>query len=1046
MDLKEKRFEDDIESYLLNEGGYVKGSLATYDAARAIDMSTLVAFVKSSQPKIWDRYTLKYPVDTEKQLYKTLSDQVSTSGLIHVLRKGIDDRGIKIHVAFFRPETGMNEEVIKRYDTNILTCTRQFAYSPYSHNTIDMVLSLNGIPIIALELKNQLTCQSVDDGKRQWMYDRDPKELIFNFNRRILAYFTADLYDVYMSTKLEGKNTVFLPFNQGSGGAGKVGGAGNPTNPDDFSTSYLWEHVLNKDALLGIVQRYIHLEKSEKRVIKNGEEKIERKQNIIFPRYHQFDVVTKVIADVKKVGSGKNYLIQHSAGSGKSNSIAWLAYRLSSIHNENDESIFRSVIVVTDRRILNGQLQNTILSIDHTPGLVVAIDNKNKSTDLRDAINDGKKIIITTLQRFPIIYEQLDKNAGKNFALIVDEAHSSQTGASARKLKAGLADTAEALEEYIKIENEEESKAEDLEDKLVKEMSTHGNHKNLSFFAFTATPKAKTIEMFGEKHEDGMFYPFHIYSMRQAIEEGFILDVLKNYVTYKTFFKIIKTTPDNPALPESPAKKAVRRYQSFHATVLRKKTEVIVEQFREITQKKIGGKAKAMVVTPSRLHAVKYYQEFKNYIKEKGYSDLDVLVAFSGTVTDKGGIEYTEPGLNKTKDGKSISEEQLKAVFREDDFGMLIVAEKYQTGYDEPLLHTMFVDKKLDGIKAVQTLSRVNRIHPLKSDTFILDFVNEADDIKEAFKPYYESTMLEKEVEVNLIYQYKNTIENYHLWNNDDVKKFSGIYYKVEAQTAKDMGKISSILKPVIDRYNSATEEAKYEFKNNLRAFNNLYSYIVQMTRLFDKDLHKLYMFTNYLSKIIPYKTGGAIDLDDQLKLQYNQIKETYNGAIELDVKPDDGVLKPQGDGAIKPLDNKTELLEEVIRKINEAYKGNFTDGDRIMVEALFSKFSSSSKKLKKYAKNNDAEVFTQAIFPAEFSKMAQACYAESMDAFAKLLENKEFYNEVMENMGKEIYKSLRSEPNKPKTTDEFKFTELVKDLPIAAEHGEAFIVETPDK
>ena len=497
-----------------------------------------------------------------------------------------------------------------------------------------MVLSLNGIPLIAIELKNQITGQSVENAKKQFIYDRNPKETCFHFNKRFLVYFAVDLYEVAMTTRVYGKDTYFLPFNQGTGGAGNVGGQGNPQNPDGYNTSYLWEQVLVKDSLMNIIQRFLHVSTDKYKVVENGKEVTKTSKKIIFPRYHQLDVVTKLMQDVRKNGSGKNYLIQHSAGSGKSNSIAWAAYRLASIHDDLNKPIFTSVIVVTDRKVLDSQLQDTISSFDHTFGLIATIGDNKTSKDLRDAINDGKKIIVTTLQKFPVIYEEIENNQGKRFAVIVDEAHSSQTGSSAQKLKIALADNEKALEEFARIERQEEAQSEDYEDKLVKELLSHGRHSNLSFFAFTATPKQKTLELFGERQADGTFRPFHVYSMQQAIEEGFILDVLANYMTYKMCFKIAKNTPENPELPESEARKAIKRFESLHSYNLQQKTAIMVEYFRDVTMRKIGGRAKAMVVTASRLHAVRYFLEFKRYIYAKGYHDLDILVAFSGTVKD----------------------------------------------------------------------------------------------------------------------------------------------------------------------------------------------------------------------------------------------------------------------------------------------------------------------------------------------------------------------------------------------------------------------------
>lgn len=1008
MDDKEKRFEEDIETYLLSKGGYTKGDLKTFSREKALDMPKLIAFIKVTQPKQWERYVRNYKADAENKLYKRFNEEVETHGLIYVLRHGINDRGVKINVAYFRPETTLNPDVIKLYESNILTCTRQFKYSPDNENSIDMVLSLNGIPIAALELKNQITGQSVENAKMQFMYDRNPKELCFQFNKRFLVYFAVDLYEIAMTTQLKGKNTFFLPFNQGSNGAGNVGGAGNPENKAGYVTSYLWESVLTKDVFMDILQRYIHLSIEETKTVKNGKEVKKISKKIIFPRYHQLDVVTKILADVKINGSGNNYLIQHSAGSGKSNSIAWLTYGLSNIHNKYNKNIFTSIIVVTDRRVLDSQLQDTISGFDHTEGVVETIGEGKTSKDLRDAINDGKKIIITTLQKFPVIYEEVDDNKGRHFAIIVDEAHSSQTGNSARKLKSALADKEEALKEYAEIEGKAESEIIDNEDKLVNELLAQGKHKNLSFFAFTATPKEKTLEMFGTKHSDGSFHPYHNYSMRQAIEEGFILDVLKNYMTYKVCYKIAKNTADNPEVPTSKAIKTIRRYASLHPHNLQQKTAIIIEQFRDITKNKIGGRGKAMVVTTSRLHAVRYYHEFKHYIERKGYDDLDILIAFSGVVKDD--KEFTEEGMNKRKDGSAIKESQLKADFHSDDFNILIVAEKYQTGFDEPLLHSMFIDKKLSGVKAVQTLSRLNRIYPGKEDTFILDFVNTKEEIEEAFKPYYEATILDEEINVNLIYDTKILLRNYKLYNDDDIVKFVKIYYKTGNQNATDLGKMISLLKPIVDRYSALNEEKRFQFKKTVRNFNKWYSYIIQIARMFDKNLHKEYVFTSYLEKLLPKVSERNIDLEGKLKLEFYKLEKTFKGDISLNPTiEDETLINPKGiDTGGKPED-EDEPLQNIINKINDRFKGIFTEGDNVIVKTIYNKCVKDNKKLTQYAKKNDSEVFEQSIFPEIFKKIAQDCYTESMSSFAKLFQDKNFYQAVMEAIAKEAYKDLRS-------------------------------------
>ena len=996
----EKRFEQDIETYLLTEGGYAKGSQESYDKTRAIDMDQLLAFVQETQEREWKRYVRNYGDDAPRKLYKRLNDEIESNGLLYVLRNGISDRGAKIKIAAFRPESKSNEKVIHDYQANRWTVTRQFAYSTQNHNTLDMALSLNGVPIVALELKNQIKGQSVDNAKKQFMYDRNPRELCFQFNKRFLVYFAIDLYEAWMTTKLSGDETSFLPFNQGSNGAGQVGGAGNPANPEGYATAYVWEKVLQKDTLMNILQRYMHLDVNSSPA------------KLIFPRFHQLDVVEKLIHHARLSGSSHNYLVQHSAGSGKSNSIAWLAYRLASLHNEDDDNVFTSTIIVTDRRVLDRQLQDTIASFDHTAGLVETIGKNKTSKDLRDAINDGKKIIITTLQKFPVIFEEIEDNKGKNFAVIVDEAHSSQTGNSAKKLKAALADTEQALREYAELEGELEDNEEDGQDKIVKELITHGKQPNLSFFAFTATPKEKTLEMFGTKQPDGKFRPFHVYSMRQAIEEGFILDVLANYMTFKTSFKISKNIPDNPELPASKGVQAIKRYESLHSFNLQQKTAVMVEHFKEITQNKIKGKAKAMVVTASRLHAVRYLQEFRNYIEKMGYTDMDVLVAFSGSLNvDE--EEVTETKLNKTKDGRHISEDQLPEEFHGDNFNVLIVAEKYQTGFDEPLLHTMFVDKKLKNVKAVQTLSRLNRTCSGKKDTFILDFVNTAEEIQAAFAPYYEETSLDREINVNMIYDQKNKLRKYNVYNHQDVESIMKIYYKNGEQDEKALGQLTSALKPIIKRYSEMPEDQQYEFRVTLRNFNKWYSYIVQLTRMFDKELHSEYIFTTYLIRFIPKVTQESIDLTDKIKLEFYKLEKEFEGDISLNPDTVDGTLTNiiEVNTSPKPPEDD-DLLENIIKKVNDRFEGLFTDGDRVIVEAIFKKTVRNNKKLQRYAKNNDAEVFEKSIYPEFFNKIAQELYAEQVSAFSKLFENKRFYDAVMEEVGREAYKDLRKDAN----------------------------------
>lgn len=984
----EKRFESDIHAAML-AGGYTRNN-DTYDAKNALFLDTLVRFVQATQPKSWQRFEKQS--GTPEKFAQAFQTAVDMDGLLSVMRSGFKHRGIPFRVCYFKPESGLNQAAIDNYNANEITVNRQWYYSANNKNSVDMVIAVNGIPVFAFELKNQYTGQDIENAKRQWMYDRDPRENCFRFNNRVLTFFCVDQLEACMTTKLAGKNTIFLPFNQGSNGAGNDGGKGNPPNPNGYPTAYLWENVFSRDSMMDILQKFMSY-RSDKKML-------------LFPRYHQLDVVRSLIRHVRQFGAGHNYLIQHSAGSGKSNSIAWTAYRLAALFNDEDKPVFSSVIIVTDRRVLDAQLQETISGFDHKLGAIEAIDEKKTSKNLRDAINDGVRIIVTTLQKFPVIYQEVDKVEGRNFAVIVDEAHSSQTGSSAIKLKTALADTEAALREYAEIEGKAEDEI-DRSDKIVQEMITQGKHPNLSFFAFTATPKAQTLEMFGEPCPDGSFHPFHIYSMRQAIEEGFILDVLRNYMTYSTCFKIAKNTPDNPELPESRATKLIKKYQKLHPYNISQKSAIIVETFRDTTRHKIGGKGKMMVVTDSRLAAVRYFKEIKRYIKEHDYNDIDVLTAFSGSVQD-GTEEYTESSLNVRKDGSHIAETQTKAEFH-DNFNVLVVAEKYQTGFDEPLLHTMIVDKKLKGVKAVQTLSRLNRTCSGKIDTFVLDFANKQEDIYDAFQPFYQETFLEQEVNVNLIYQTERDLLNYAIYTSSDIEAFIKVWNTKGVQDSVTMGRMTSVLKPVTDRYNLKNPEERYQFRRLVRSFIKWYGYITQVVRMFDTDMHKEYLFLCYLLRLLPKEPDTPCDLEGKLKLEYYKLQKTFEGAIEL--QDLDGMYIPakQKGGVGK---QKKTPLDEILDKINEKYKGQFTYADRVIIGALHDKLIKNSKLLNS-AGTTDPVIFTESIFPQIFGDTAMESYTESQESYESLFQDKNKYNAIMSALAGVIYREMRMQnPN----------------------------------
>ena len=1001
----EKQFESNIEDFLISpDGGYEKATDAGYTASSdtALDIHTLVGFVKATQPIMWQRFEKQCNSDPYRKFYKCFEDAVQMDGLLSVMRHGFKHRGMDFKVCYFKPESTLNDVAVKRYEQNVCQCIRQWHYSQQNNNSVDMMLAINGIPVVAIELKNQLTGQTVDNAKLQWQYDRDQREPAFWLNHRILAYFAVDLYEAWMTTELKGTDTYFLPFNQGSNGAGNDGGAGNPQAEDDnYVTSYIWENVLQKDSLLDIIQKFISFEvKTEKKDGKNV-----TKKRLIFPRFHQLDVVRKLIADVRENGSGNNYLIQHSAGSGKSNSIAWTAYRLASLHNDTNEPVFTSVVIVTDRRNLDAQLQETITGFDHMFGSVCAIDEKKSSKDLRDALNAGKRIIVTTLQKFPVIYEEVDDTTDKRFAIIVDEAHSSQTGSSAIKLKAALADVSDALKEYAELEGKAEDELLDDNDRLVREMIAHGRHKNLSFFAFTATPKGATLEMFGTEWNDGSYHPFHVYSMRQAIEEGFILDVLQNYTTYRTCYQIAKNTKDNPDVPQSKALKTIKKYEELHPYNIQQKSAIIVETFRNVTKQKIKGKGKMMVVTSSRLAAVRYYHEIKNYLESNGYNDVEILAAFSGSIKDpddKRDIEWTESKLN------GVNESQTKQIFH-DEGNILIVAEKYQTGFDEPLLHTMIVDKKLRGVKAVQTLSRLNRTHPDKQDTFILDFVNSKEDILKAFQPFYQETLLAQEINTDLIYKTQKMLREFKIYDDSDIENVNKIYFDEDKRKAnKIQAAITNALLPIQRKYNDLNQEQRYQFRKLCRTFVKWYEYITQLVRMFDKQMHDEYIFCSYLAKVVPADPKIPFDLGDRVKLKYYNLEKTYEGSIGL-VKEEKGVYKT---AKLKKPVKMTETLsplEQVIEKINQQYMGNFTDGDKVVITALHQKLK-NNKKLIKAAKTDGRQIFEKNIFPQLFDDAAQEAYVESTETYTKLFEDAGKYHAIMDALAQAMFDEMKNE------------------------------------
>jgi len=1010
MDTSEKRFEQDIETYFLNHG-FRKVLPSTYDKEKMLFSDVLEEFVSTTQPKAWARYTKLYGASAVDKLTRRVNTAISESNVLDVLKKGIKDMGIEIKLCYFKPSSNLNQDLVKLYEGNICGITRQFPYSKNNNNTIDTVLSINGIPLFAFELKDQLKGQDVNNAMRQWKEDRDPKEPIFKFGQRFLCYFAIDLYDAFMTTELKGEYTRFLPFNQGSNGAGNPGGKGNPKNDEGYPTSYIWERVFSVDSMIDLIAKFITI--TEEKEEKNGKSYITKK--IIFPRYHQYDVVKKILADVKEKGAGVNYLIEHSAGSGKSNSIAWIAYRLASAFDKDDKYIFDSVIIVTNRIVLDSQLQDTINSFDHKAGLVECITQKKGSRGLVDAINDKKKIIICTIQKFLYAYKDFDELKGRNFAVIIDEAHQGQSGESARTLRSSLIDVEKEKKAFAEENDMNPDAIEETEELL--NILGQGHHENQSFFAFTATPINKTLELFGTSIGDEKKKPFHTYSMRQAIEEGFILDVLSTYVTIKEAFKLITNTEDNPELLEEKAKRALFKYYKQHEFTISQKVDMIMDNFLNNGRKKINGHGKAMIVTDSRQSAVLYYQAVKEYLSKhpdetKG---CGVLVAFSGKVKfDGDDTEYIEAEMNEYPDGKKInSDAKFRKAFKSDDFNIMVVADKYQTGYDEPLLHSMFVDKKLKGVNAVQTLSRLNRTCPFKNDTFVLDFANTSESIKESFQPFYEETTLVGSSDVNRVYDLRSKLNEFALFNDEDVDKFYAIM-KVNSDKKKQddlaIGKLVSVMKPAVDNYADLDDDKRLLARDTMMKFIRSYGFVTQLVRINDEDLFKDYLYISHLIRLLPKTQYPVFDLTGKVSLEYAKLKETFKGAIELE--KEGGEVVP-GKGA-KPAkkSNKTDTLERIVEKVNEKYQDDFSAADKVALDSVFQMLMGDpvvKKKLTEYAKTNDAQMFIKSIFPKEFERVLVECYTKNDDAFQRLLGNDQFQKAVMDIMAKELYKTLVS-------------------------------------
>jgi type I restriction enzyme R subunit len=992
----EKAFEDAVEEGLL-EGGWKRGHAGQFDRETAIVPEEFLAFFQSSQPELAAALKAQHGTACEAGIVDSLAKTLASHGTLHVLRHGFKFYGKKIEGAWFRPSHGLNPDVVAKYAANRATVIRQVKFIPGHDDSLDVVLFVNGIPVATAELKNPLTGQDVHDAVAQYQR-RDQRHVVFQFKKRALVHFAVDPNLVYMTTRLEGSETRFLPFNRG-----RDGGDGNPDHPSGFPAAYLWQEVWQRDSFLDILGRFVHL-LAEERVVDG--KKVEH-ESIIFPRFHQLEAVRNLETAARKDGAGHAYLIQHSAGSGKSNSIAWLAHRLAGLHDQRDKKVFDSVVVVTDRRVLDKQLQDTIYQFEHKQGVVAKIDQD--STQLAEALRSGTQVTITTLQKFPFITEKIGKLPNRTYALVVDEAHSSQSGEAARQMKEVLA--AQSLET---AEAEDATEEDDVLDRLAEVMASRGRQKNISFFAFTATPKAKTLEVFGHRDAEGKPIPFHLYSMRQAIEEGFILDVLANYISYKAYYGLVKAASEDPRVPKKQALAQLARFMSLHPHNVAQKTEVIVEHFRANVRHRIGGRAKAMVVTSSRLHAVRYKLAFDRYIKERGYSDVKALVAFSGTVKDPDtDYEYTEPGMNVTRDGKQIRERQLPDAFAGSEYQVLLVANKYQTGFDQPLLHTMYVDKRLSGVQAVQTLSRLNRIHPGKEDTFVLDFVNDPEEIRRSFQPYFQRTEVEEAADPQTLYELQQRLEQAQVFWHSEVEAFAKAFYGPDTKKAGGvLAELNRQIRPGLDRFVGLEEDKQDEFRNALRGYVRLYSFVSQIMPFQDPDLEKLFTFCRFLERALPHDPKKApLNLDGDVALRYYRLQKLSEQSLSLTAK-DALPLRPPKDVGTRQATDEQVVLSAIIEVLNERFGTEFTKAD----ELLFDQFVEAAKKdeeVVQRAHANPLENFSLSM-KAKLEGLMIDRMDQNEEIVTRYLNDPDFQRVAFELLVKKIYEDIRARPSLP--------------------------------
>ena len=990
--LTEKQYQHEIMEYLKSENGYRIRQSSKFDRNYAMDREMLFEFLNKSQPDVMAELSKIFKADTENTIASVINESAtaSKSSLVDILKNGIEIGNRHLDLMYTKPATTFNKTLNHQYDANIFSVMEE-VYAT-DKERIDLVIFLNGLAIISFELKCNPSGQSYHDAIYQYRTERDPKSRLFRFKSGCIVNFAMDLNEVYMATKLDGNATTFLPFNMGSG-KGVNAGAGNPVFPDRYSVSYMWEDILTKETLLDLISKFIFIERKEETDKVTGKKKTS--ETLIFPRYHQLDLIRKLLASVKEHKTELNYLIEHSAGSGKTNSIAWLTYRLASLHDANNKIIFDNIIIVTDRKVVDRQLQGAILGMDHQAGFIRAMDDQCTSATLKEELEKNTKIIATTIQKFPYIVDVVANLKNKHFAVIIDEAHSSTAGkdmqAVTQTLGAG------------------EKQYEDADDMINDQIEKSGKQSNVSMFAFTATPKNKTLRLFGHLNSHGQYEAFHLYSMKQAIEEGYILDVLQNFTEYETIYKINKEIEDDPEMKTDDAKRQIARFIELHDTNIAQRVEVIVEHFRKFVMNScLCGMEKAMVITNSRQSAVKYYKAFKNYISKKGYSGIDALVAFSGKVTlDGDDTEYTEPLMNNCR------EEQTPILFDGEDYNVLIVANKYQTGFDQKKLCAMYVMKKLDGVNAVQTYSRLNRIMPpYDKKTFILDFVNKYSDVQNAFAPFYTTTLLSGNINPKQIYDLEANIDAFMILDPLDIQKFNDLLFKKREKTISDTEQkaLNFYLQKAGNAAKQYDIEKQREIKVSLRGFVRFYEFLLQATCFKDPDIHKKYLFITYLLSYLDISNGGrGFDLTGKIKADnFFQNKGQTHSNEKIVSKP---VVKlPISDG-FNLTEAKKERLSEIIKEINSRMGTKFDDEVAVKSMLQIKDLLMKSDKLKTSARNNSEKDFEFSFYDDIDDALIKGL-EQNQDFFTLLLNNEEIKRSVLGIFASEIYTSLRNFAN----------------------------------